>query len=224
MHIKQEVILACSDVHIPMTDKTWLDWIDYALDVADKIVLVGDIIDMVRFNKKDLLSNDMAEFLLMGLRRLIKSEKCFLVCGNHDPELSKTIKELLDIKIKASKELKIGDILFTHGYQFDPIRKRLPWKFLKKIVPWFVRTPSYWKHRDRKKWHRNIGIVYSNIYNYLEEHKNIELIVIGHTHYASCQVIETGQCLADCGDWLDSRTWLEIRGGEVEIKHWDNNE
>jgi len=220
MNEKQEIILACSDVHISMTDRRWLDWVDYALNVAGKIVLVGDTVDSVRFKKEDLFNSNPGIVLLAALRRLIESGKCFLVCGNHDPELSNTVKELFGIEVETWKELRIGDVLFVHGHQFDPILRYLPWRLFEKVVPRFVKPPSFWKCRNRQKWYKRVGLIYSNVYDYLENNKFIKLIVIGHTHYASYHMIETGQKLADCGDWVDSKTWLEICGTDVEIKFW----
>ncbi|HEC93270.1 MAG TPA: hypothetical protein ENI51_09810 [Candidatus Atribacteria bacterium] len=213
-------IIAFSDIHIPYTNKKFLSFVDYALDEADLIVGVGDIIDRVRCTEKEIMESKTGPLLLKALKKLILSGKCYLLKGNHDPDLDKTIQKLLGISCETPPYFIINNIFFTHGYQFDAACSWAPWRFLKKIAPWFFKPPSHWKQYNRKKWHKSIGAIYSNVFGFAEHH-TYNLIVIGHTHYAGIMRIESGQIIADCGDWLDSCTYIKLDNGQLDFKKWD---
>jgi len=222
-------IVAFSDTHIPYTNRKFLGFVDYALDVADLIVGAGDIIDRVRCTEKEIMKSRTGALLLEALKRLILSGKCYLLKGNHDPELSKTIQKLLGVSCETPSHFLLGNVLFTHGHQFDSLCGWWPWRFLKKIVPCFFKPPSHWKQYNREKWHKSIGMIYSNVFDFAERNisynTNISYItiVMGHTHYASIMEIENGQLIVNCGDWLDSCTYIKLdtKNGECNLKKWE---
>jgi len=219
-------IIAFSDLHIPFTNRYFLDFIKVVPAKADLVVIVGDIFDLIRCSEKDIKKSKIGRELINSLETLMFKVRTILIKGNHDPELEKIApkffkfayeKSLLDVREKFI----IENYLFIHGHQFDSVCKRIKWKWLKKIMPFFFRTPSEWKVRKREKWKKHIASIYSNCYTFLEKNRNLNL-VIGHTHYASKHIIETKQFLIDCGDFWDSCSWTEIdlKLKNATIRRW----
>ena len=215
------MIVVISDVHIPYTDKSFLDFADHICsdDKIKNVVFNGDIIDRVRCTEDDIKRNPQGRELLDALFEIFNTKKCYLVKGNHDPDLGRTLYNLLGVEVPCYERLKVGGFLFMHGHQFDPICSRLPWKFLKKVLPWFFKTPRQWKERDRKRFIKSVGVVWANAIDYVEKHK-IKSLIIGHTHYPAVIRLETGAIVADCGDWLDSLSYVRIINGEVSFVRW----
>jgi len=215
------VIIVISDIHIPYTDGSFLHFADYVSsdDRIKNVVFNGDIIDRVRCTEDDIRKSPQGKKLLGALSKIIDSKKCYLVKGNHDPDLGRTLYNLLGVNLPCYGKLKVGGFLFMHGHQFDPVCSRLPWRFLKKIVPWFYRTPREWKKRDRKKFIKSVGVVWTNAIDYVEKHK-IKNLIIGHTHYPAVIRLETGSVIGDCGDWLDSQSFVKIVDGEVILTRY----
>ena len=210
-------IVCVSDLHIPYTSQYFIPFADY-ISKADKVVFCGDILDLVRCNIKDIKNSYIGQELLKALKKIIKATQTVFIEGNHDPELGKSLTELLGMEIQSFPFYRIGRMGFVHGYQFDPLCKHWDWKLLSKFAPWFFNPPSKWKQRNREKWHEKIGQIYAEAFSFLEKADWCRIMIVGHTHYPSIHKLETGQQLGDCGDWVDSRSWLEIERGKVEIK------
>ena len=216
-------LIAFSDIHIPYTSQNFLFFVDKIINNPniDLVVGVGDILDMVRCDTEDILGSKIGVMLLLGLKRLILKKKTRFVPGNHDPELGKTLTALLGIDIVA-EDFILDGFQFTHGYQFDPLCSWAPWKWLKKVAPFFFRTPRDWKERNREKWQEKIGVIYGKVYSYLEKRTDLRGVVMGHTHYPSIHYLETSQVVFDCGDGLDSESclFLDTVSGVGKIIHF----
>ena len=216
-------LIAFSDIHIPYTSQNFLFFVDKIINNPniDLVVGVGDILDMVRCDTEDILGSKIGVMLLLGLKRLILKKKTRFVPGNHDPELGKTLTALLGIDI-AAEDFILDGFQFTHGYQFDPLCSWAPWKWLKKVAPFFYRTPRDWKERNREKWQEKVGVIYGKVYSYLEKRTDLRGVVMGHTHYPSIHYLETSQVVFDCGDGLDSESclWLDTVSGVGKIVNW----
>ena len=210
-------IICISDLHIPYTSRHFIPFAGYACK-ADKVIFNGDILDLVKCNTKEIKNSYIGQKLISALKKIVKSTQTMFIEGNHDPELEKSLTELLGIEVATFPFYRIGRIGFVHGHQFDPFCKHWNWYLLSKFAPWFFNPPSEWKLRDREKWKEKIGQIYAEAFSFLEKARWCRILVIGHTHYPSVHTLETGQKLADCGDWLDSRSWVEIERGQVEIK------
>ena len=216
-------LIAFSDIHIPYTSQNFLFFVDNIINNPniDLVVGVGDILDMVRCDIEDILESKIGVMLLLGLKHLILKKKIRFTPGNHDPELGKTLTALLGIDVIA-KDFVLDGFQFTHGYQFDPLCRWAPWGWLKKVAPFFYRTPRDWKERNREKWQEKIGVIYGKVYSYLEKRTDLRGVVMGHTHYPSIHYLETSQIVFDCGDGLDSESclFLNTSSGVGKIIHF----
>jgi len=215
-----EKTIAISDIHIPYTDKSFLDFADYVISDAEiaEVIFIGDIIDSVKCTKDEIRQNPQGRALLDALSKIFETKKCHLVRGN--PDLGETLKDLLGIEMPCHEILRKGDVAFAHGHQFDPVCSRIPWKLLKKIVPFFFETPRGWKKRNREKFVKSAAIVWAGAITYAEN-RSIGKMIVGHTHRPALIELEAGILVCDCGDWLDSRTYLEIENGKIALVCWD---
>jgi len=216
-------LIAFSDIHIPYTSQNFPLFVDKIINDPniDLVVGAGDILDMVRCTIEDILGSKIGVTLLLGLKRLILKKKTRFVPGNHDPELGKTLTALLGVDV-VTKDFVLDGFQFTHGYQFDPLCRWAPWKWLKKVAPFFYRTPRDWKERNREKWQEKVGMIYGKVYSYLEKRTDLRGVVMGHTHYPSIHYLETSQVVFDCGDGLDSESclFLDTVSGVGKIIHF----
>jgi len=210
-------IICISDLHIPYTSQYFIPFANYACK-ADMVIFDGDTFDLFKCTIKDIKNSHIGQELVKTVKRIVKSTQTVFIEGNHDPDLEVALTELLEMEITAFPFYRIGRIGFVHGHQFDLLCKHLDWHLLSKFAPWFFNPPSKWKQRNKEKWKEKIGKIYTEAFSFLEKASWCKILVIGHTHYPSLHELETGQKLADCGDWWDSNSWLEIERRVVEIK------
>lgn len=60
------------------------------------------------------------------------------------------------------------------------------------------------------------------LYQYAEKlirSRKADIVVMGHSHKPDLIHIAEG-CYANCGDWLEHHTYIEITDGSVELKHY----
>ena len=215
--MESEKIICISDLHIPYTSQYFIPFANYACK-ADKVIFNGDTFDLFKCTIKDIKDSLIGQELVKAVKGIVKSTQTVFIEGNHDPDLEIVLTELLEMEITAFPFYRIGRVGFVHGHQFDPLCKHLDWYLLSKFAPWFFNPPSKWKQKNKEKWKEKTGRIYAEAFSFLEKASWCKILVIGHTHYPSIHTLETGQKLADCGDWLDSRSWIEIERGKVEVK------
>jgi len=215
--MESEKIICISDLHIPYTSQYFIPFANYACK-ADKVIFNGDTFDLFKCTIKDIKDSLIGQELVKAVKGIVKSTQTVFIEGNHDPDLEIVLTELLEMEITAFPFYRIGRVGFVHGHQFDPLCKHLDWYLLSKFAPWFFNPPSKWKQKNKEKWKEKTGRIYAEAFSFLEKASWCKILVIGHTHYPSIHTLETGQKLADCGDWLDSRSWIEIERGKVEIR------
>ena len=215
--MESEKIICISDLHIPYTSQYFFPFANYACN-ADKVIFNGDTFDLFKCTMKDIKDSHIGQELIKAVKGIVMKAETIFIKGNHDEELDEKLPELLDMEVSAFPFYRIGRIGFVHGHQFDPLCKHLDWYLLSKFAPWFFNPPSKWKQKNKEKWKEKTGRIYAEAFSFLEKASWCKILVIGHTHYPSIHTLETGQKLADCGDWLDSRSWIEIERGKVEVK------
>jgi UDP-2,3-diacylglucosamine hydrolase len=57
----------------------------------------------------------------------------------------------------------------------------------------------------------------------LEQDKNLDLLVYGHSHVAALERMESGGVFANAGSWLDRPTFLRLTDEVVELREWDGS-
>ena len=218
--------IVVSDLHIPYTDQSFLsfaEWVSRNKDVS-AVIFNGDIVDSVKCTPEEILANEQGKKLVAALTKIIKAKECFFVEGNHDPELGKTILKLTGHRVHCGWQVCLPPFMFMHGHQFDPICRSVPWKLLKKIAPFFFKTPGEWKHRNREKFHKSVALTWAGAAVYLEKtmrNWDVTTLIIGHTHYPAILHLEQGVNIGDSGDFLDSRSYLALVGDRIFLNRWE---
>jgi UDP-2,3-diacylglucosamine hydrolase len=57
----------------------------------------------------------------------------------------------------------------------------------------------------------------------LQSHKDLELLVYGHSHVPALVRTETGGVYANAGSWLDAPTFLRLTSERIELRQWNGS-
>ena len=144
---------------------------------------------------------------------------CTYLIGNHDYMINQYVDGLAtyrDMVIPCDSE---PDIYITHGWEFDICHRyngswwvsRQVCKYLPDACQRFVRSPSRMVNLNGV-YRRAVQRIHREAFKYGEE-CNCR-VIMGHTH--TPRAIDDR--VYDCGDWVDSCTWIEIRDEQIELK------
>ena len=203
-----------SDSHIPRNNPFFIEFLDCIIGDSKAVVYgVGDVFELIECTRDEVIERGAAEIAL--LRALAREKRLRLLPGNHDPNAGRCLG--FPRYFRDDRAIYyLGDRPFwlLHGHQFDWVCKRLPWRLLGKVLPFFM-TPGKVKAKGPKPFNRAVARVYNRIFS---EKKNI---IFGHTHFG-CQIIrENDFTLINLGDMLDSCTWaMEIEGRIYLCRKW----
>ena len=231
-------ILAFSDVHIGFENTNYpafnkfLDSVAMRTDI-DKIVMVGDILDLWRIDyngiKSDHVYNDAFVHLQSTIDELADRGIETVYClGNHCYMAESVVGDDLNVVYKHSYVYE--NVLYRHGWVFDVAQRFMIFNVLitpsiyEIITRWFpaiyqrfCRKPSEILSEDRSTspWIDNIHTKASEFVSKM----GIPYIVIGHTHSPLIR-----ENVTDCGDWIDSLSWCEINDGIPTLYKWRDME
>lgn len=210
---------------------------------AEKIYLVGDIIDCWAMSKKKIWSQFHSDVIQKLLRRARKGVEIIYIPGNHD----ELMREYCDAEfghillVKESIHVGVNGKLYliTHGDQFDIVMRNNKW--LAHLGSWAYDV-SIDLSGVVNKIRRMIGLPHWSLSAYLKykvkesvnfigdyeetlskyvKSKKLDGIVCGHIHHANIRDID-GITYMNCGDWVESCTALvENYDGTFEIIKWD---
>lgn len=209
---------------------------------ADKIYLVGDIIDGWELNKKWYWPKSHNQFLRVILKKS-KKTKIIYVPGNHDSFLRNFLGLIKFSSISFKKEvihktLDKKKILVTHGDQFDSVRnisnfmnmlgdvlytlfisisnKITDWRNAKNLPHWSFAAQVKMKSKNVKKYIQKYKLFMVNeaIRN------NCDGVICGHIHYPEIETIKGIDYYND-GDWVESLSALvEDKKGKLKLVYW----
>lgn len=187
---------------------------------ADKLVLVGDILDLWLLPIE--LISGLAPFkdALEDLIRTANEVDTTYITGNHDLQVKDLVKSL---PMPVVNNLTLDNIYFTHGWQFDTqqgflrIFQGIPevYYYIVQLVPHiyqrYYKTPSMipreeYAFTEKARELHGIAQIFA-------ERKKFDYLVMGHTH----DPIVEGK-VVDCGDFIDSISYIVIEDGEPELK------
>ena len=220
-----------------------MDFLDH--NDADKIYLVGDIIDAwkIHVNKWRWTSNQSGVIQKI-LKKARNDTQIVWILGNHDEFLRPYLHHNLNFgNIEIANQWEHTDAqgrrwLITHGGLFDGISRVHRWlsilgdgayDFILWLNTHFNRIRhrmgfGYWsmakflKHRVKKA----VDFIYqfeSNLAAYCKK-RGFDGVICGHIHAAEIKEIN-GVIYMNDGDWVDSCTALvEDHSGEWRIIHW----
>lgn len=193
---------------------------------ADLVILDGDTFDLWRTPYKKILYNIKPQFhaVMDALQRAGNMTRIIIIPGNHDFNLKKIWGIHEGYNIDIMKDIIIrdpihGSMIFTHGWQFD-IKQR----FGSFAYGWLVYKFPYLYQRYFKGPSQVIGPrsnvrskqvrkIHDKAGKHARQH-DFNYIVMGHTHVPGIH----GK-VVDCGDFIDSCSYVEIDNGKPELKY-----
>lgn len=229
-------VLAFSDNHIfyehsnypAMND--FFDYIKLRMYGYDEVVLVGDILELWRHNYGEAMKEPIFNETFYKLQSLTDDFvdigiKPVFILGNHDYMAQEVIGNDLNVDYKHS--CIIDNNMFSHGWVFDfvqtftmfgnvitPSVYGLITEYMPAMYQQFCRKPS---EIPQDEFEANMSWL-DSIYlkaNEFSAKIGVDRIVMGHTHNPM-----VSPAIVDCGDWVDSLSWVEVEDGIPKLYKW----
>lgn len=236
--------LFLSDIHLGTPDCQAAMLLDFLREHdAEKIYLVGDIVDCWRMKRKGFywpqLHNDVVQKLL---RKARNGAEMIYVPGNHD-ELLRQYQGLhfggIEVKDRDVHVSADGRrLLVIHGDQFDMVVMNARW--LAHLGDWAY-SAAMWSNKWLNRVRRLVGMDYWSIskwaklkvkqaVSYIGDFETVLAeeagregasgVVCGHIHHAANEM-RAGILYLNTGDWVESCTAIvEHHDGRFELVDW----
>jgi UDP-2,3-diacylglucosamine pyrophosphatase LpxH len=209
---------------------------------ADRIYLVGDIVDFWRVRRGAYWPQSHNDVIQKLLRKVRKGTHVVFVPGNHDECLrdfcGMHFGGIEVVRNSVHTTLDGRRYLVLHGDEFDVIVRTAKWLALLgdrgyEFALW-MNNPLNWIRR-------NLGLGYWSLSAYLKyrvkqavnfigafetavaeeaRRQQAEGVICGHIHHAADRTIGAVHYL-NCGDWVESCTAIvETLDGRLELIRW----
>jgi len=198
--------------------------------VTKKLVIVGDFIDYTYITKHGLKHwDDRCDRIVEMLTELSYQIPVHYVLGNHEAGHN----PIPDSNIQYHNPIFVdGTTLYTHGHLFSDRGSGI-WKhiynwgyglitpFARCLKRWNVDLIAQLKASDEVQDYI-LKFIYT-LLTYLGEHyPQCNAIVTGHIHNAQVLTINK-TTYVNCGDWVDSLTYVTAVDGVFEVNVWGDN-
>jgi UDP-2,3-diacylglucosamine pyrophosphatase LpxH len=229
-------VLAFSDNHIfyehsnypAMND--FFDYIRLNKYNFDEVVMVGDIFDLWRHNYEDAMKEPIYSNTFYNLQLLIDELadigiNTTLILGNHDYMAKEVIGD--DLKVDYKHSYVIENTLYQHGWAFDFVQSftllgnvvtpsvyGVITEYFPAFYQQFCRKPSEIPQSEMGTNMHWLDSIYKNAAEFSTK-LGMNRIIIGHTHHPF-----ESSTIVDCGDWVDSLSWVEVTDGTPELFKW----
>lgn len=233
---KAPVYLA-SDVHLgaapPENERAFLRWLEEAGDVASTIVLNGDLFDYW-FEYRSAIPRGYTRVLGLLAGIVDAGVPVHLLGGNHDWWGGRYLTEEVGLHFHRDPirmELAGRRALVAHGDGLGPGDqgyKALRALLRSRLFVWGYR----WLHPDlgamvanrasstahrgapSEGEKRRSAVLRGWAMEKLARDREVDLLVLGHTHIPLLESPEPGRHYLNCGDWVYHRTFAVVADGE----------
>jgi predicted phosphodiesterase len=137
-----------------------------------------------------------------------------IIWGNHDYKLWKKVK----IPVRVTDSFVSNNIYYCHGWRFD-LRQRVGHLLYDRLIDQsphlyqrIFKTPFQLKNRE-DEYSLHSRKIHEKAREFIEE-EEIDYLIMGHTHYP----IGNDGKLFDCGDMIDSLTYVIIENGKPKLE------
>ncbi len=235
--------LFLSDIHLGYRRARARELSDFLACIdAERIVLVGDIIDALSLSERFFWSAEHTNVVRALLAKRRSGSRLIFIPGNHDASLS-MFAEILHGQLEVHREwvhrtVRGERLLVTHGDRFDDTMPCSPWLgqigdrlyyavvALNDAVNDLRRRfgRPYWPMAERIKLGIGPSIRYIEHFERIAtrhaRHEGFDGIVCGHIHRANLRHID-GTLYCNTGDWVESCSALvECQDGELQLLRW----
>ena len=239
-------VLIASDAHLgaaaPAQERAFMAWLDHAAGAASWIILNGDLFDFWFEYRTGTTGGHDA--VLITLRRIVQGGvPVTLMGGNHDWWGGSYLRD--EIGLDFLQEPVVIDVagrrtLLAHGdglgrgdFGYRLLRgvlrgRTTRWTFGMLPPAWgdrvargVSRTGHQWDVYTEGHLARSAALEAWAIER-LRADRELDLILLGHTHVPLLREVEPERWYANTGDWVKHRTYLEVTPGRAPtLAHWD---
>jgi len=235
--------LFLSDIHLGYRHARARELNEFLAGIdAERIVLVGDIIDALSLARRPYWSSDHTQVVRTLLARQRAGTRLVYIPGNHDASLA-MLAQMLQGQFEVHREwvhrgARGARLLVLHGDQFDGRLSCPPWLTalgdalhsatvsLSHGINNLRRACGrpYWPMTERVKLTIPVSARYIEEFEQLAAaHARLQGydgVICGHIHRANLRAID-GTLYANTGDWVESCSALiESARGELELLRW----
>jgi UDP-2,3-diacylglucosamine pyrophosphatase LpxH len=235
--------LFLSDIHLGFRHARVRELNEFLRGIeAERIVLVGDIVDALSLARRAYWTSDHTEVVRTLLARQRAGTRLIYIPGNHDASLA-VLAQMLQGQFEVHREwvhrtARGARLLVLHGDQFDGVLSCPGWlNRLGDVMHGVAVRLSdgvnslrrslgrpYWPLLERVKLSIGASVRYIEQFEQLAaQHARAagyDGVVCGHIHRANLRHIG-GTLYGNTGDWVESCTALiESAQGELELLRW----
>ena len=242
----EKPVLLASDVHLGAVrsgrERAFLAWLDHAATTASRIILNGDLFDFWFEYRRGPTRGH--EDVLAVLRRIVASGvPVTLLGGNHDWWGGRYLREEIGIEFledSVTREIAGKRTLLAHGdglgkgdlryLMLRGVLRGRPTRWAFGMLPPAVgdriaRAVSRTEHKWDEWGERQEGRVRALeawAESRLEADRELEVIVLGHTHRPHIREVTCGQWYVNSGDWVLHRSYVTLETGrEPVLSEWE---
>jgi len=238
-------VLIASDVHLGAArsgrERTFLAWLEHAASEASWIILNGDLFDFWFEYRRGTTRGH--EDVLSLLRRIVEGGvPVTLMGGNHDWWGGRYLREEIGLEFLQDpvvREIAGRRTLLAHGDGLGKGDLRylamravlrgsatqwafglLPPRVGDRIARGVSRTEHKWDEWGERQRSRARALE-AWAEARLGEDRELELIVLGHTHEPRIREVTSGQWYVNSGDWVLHRSYVTLEvGREPRLSEW----
>jgi UDP-2,3-diacylglucosamine hydrolase len=232
-----------SDAHLgvasPQIERSFVTFLRGLAGEAASLIINGDLFDFW-FEWKTVIPRRSFRALAALAELKDSSVEILWVAGNHDCWGGEILREDVGIEYIVGPwtgsiagwnvRVEHGDGLRDRedrGYRMiRPImRHPLAIKAFRMIHPdWASKLAQGSSNASRTYRARDEGRgLRSYAQLQLGEHRDVDLLVYGHSHVPALERMESGGIFANAGSWLDAPTFLKLTDEAIELREWDGS-
>ena len=244
--MSEKPIHFASDVHLGAvpaeTERAFVRWLRHTADCASELILNGDLFDFW-FEYGSVIPGGHTR-TLGALADLVDGGlPVTLMGGNHDWWGGKFLTDDIGLSFQPNpvvRDLAGLKTLIAHGDGLG--RSDLPYRILKAgLRSRGARWPFRWIHSDfgtalasrisqttarltgpAKAEQTRSKVLFEWAVEKLAAEKDLDLIVLGHSHIPLIHQTGPGRFYVNLGDWLSHRSYLMLREGEPPcLEPWE---
>ena len=214
-------IYCASDFHIGYKSSNYTkikEFFEMVIKNADELVLCGDVFDLWRCPVEVIKTREPMKSSYEALIATAKEVPTTLIWGNHDYNLWKKVK----IPIRVTDSFVSNNIYYCHGWRFD-LRQRIGRLLYGRLVDQsphlyqrLFKTPFQLKTKE-DEYSMQSRKTHEKAREFIKE-EGIDYLIMGHTH----DPIGNDGKLFDCGDMIDSLTYVIIENGKPRLERMLN--
>jgi UDP-2,3-diacylglucosamine pyrophosphatase LpxH len=206
-------IYLASDMHIGFEGSNYsaiMEFFELVQNDATELILLGDIFELWTNTYDNSTNKEPYKSAYDSLMKTSSRVPTTIVCGNHDYNLRKFIR---NPNIRIEDRFTRGKCRFMHGWEFDATQVTA-FPFFETIMEVF---PSiYQKYFYKPQEDRKLALSQNDITNAVAKEyaqkREFKYLFYGHTHEPSID-----GSLVNCGDFVEHATFVIIKDDGVEL-------